>query len=331
MANESSTGAYGRNWVRVTTGAPWGIRDSMVSLVYRGRMWVIGGWADKGDEALRRNDVWCSTDGVAWREVTAEAPWVGRNLAGGLVHDDKMWIMGGITGPDSDMHGANDVWYSTDGGNWSPATTAAPWGPRGALGTVAYDNKMWVMGGFDNLKGNGEETVHYNDVWYSTDGRNWTEATSAAPWAKRSMFDAVAFKGRMWIAAGGVYLSEAFFNDVWCSTDGRNWTRACEGAFPPRGFCVMIVYDDKMWLMCGADFDRAYRSDVWCSADGVAWERATADAPWGSRHEPNCVVFDDKLWLIAGRGVGGGSRLELFDDVWRLESPRGDGRQRQGH
>ena len=55
--------------------------------------------------------------------------------------------------------------YAT-GASWSEATTAAAWPGRSAFTGLVYDNKMWVMGGYNG-------TTYYNDVWYSTDGVNW--------------------------------------------------------------------------------------------------------------------------------------------------------------
>lgn len=54
----------------------------------------------------------------------------------------------------------NDVWYSTDGENWTQASPpTAGWGVRFGHRAVVYDKKLWVIGGTgDNL-----ET---NDVWY---------------------------------------------------------------------------------------------------------------------------------------------------------------------
>ena len=43
----------------------------------------------------------------------------------------------------------NDVWYSTDGTNWTCATANAAWTPRYQPQAVVYDNKMWLLGGQD--------------------------------------------------------------------------------------------------------------------------------------------------------------------------------------
>ncbi|MFA7162277.1 MAG: hypothetical protein WC083_06880, partial [Candidatus Methanomethylophilaceae archaeon] len=46
-------------------------RSDHQALVYDGKMWVLGGSS--------RNDVWCSTDGESWTQVTSSAGWSARD------------------------------------------------------------------------------------------------------------------------------------------------------------------------------------------------------------------------------------------------------------
>jgi hypothetical protein len=55
------------------------------------------------------------------------------------------------------------------------------------------------MGGYDN------------DVWYSSDGANWIQATNSAGWSSRDGHTSVVHDNKMWVI-GGDYL-----NDVWYS------------------------------------------------------------------------------------------------------------------
>jgi hypothetical protein len=64
---------------------------------------------------------------------------------------------------------------------------------------------MWVLGGRDN-------GGLLNDVWSSSDGVAWAQATSAAPWNARASFGALVFNGQLWVM-GGYY--GGWFNDVW--------------------------------------------------------------------------------------------------------------------
>ena len=139
-------------WVKVTGEAPFAPRDGTGALVYKGRMWLIGGWNPRDKVHFPQvcsNDVWSSTDGATWvleRPNTfgtpgfdAAADWEGRHTAGYVVHRDQMWIVGGdpIQG-----HTQNDVWASSDGKTWRCVTRHAPWGPRVLHYTVAFKDRI---------------------------------------------------------------------------------------------------------------------------------------------------------------------------------------------
>lgn len=77
----------GVQWQKVLHNAPWGKRYLPNVAVFAGRMWLYGGqwWADSASSAnalIGYNDVWSSTDGVNWTQVTKAAPWSPRSLAG---------------------------------------------------------------------------------------------------------------------------------------------------------------------------------------------------------------------------------------------------------
>ncbi|MDD2889426.1 MAG: T9SS type A sorting domain-containing protein, partial [bacterium] len=171
-----------------------------------------------------------------------------------VVFDNKMWILGGA----ADQTGCNDVWYSTDGANWSQATAAAGWSKRFSHSALVFDNKMWVIGGFASVDGND-----CNDVWYSTDGANWYQATAAAGWAPRDFFGATVFDDKMWIFGGEDTLN--YFNDVWYSSDGANWTQATGTVgWAAKAAHTALSFDNKMWVIGGANNSASY-SDVWYS------------------------------------------------------------------
>jgi len=53
----------------------------------------------------------------------------------------------------------NDVWYSSNGINWTRATPVASWSGRAYHTSVVYDNNIWVMGGYVGSN-------RWNDVWF---------------------------------------------------------------------------------------------------------------------------------------------------------------------
>jgi hypothetical protein len=78
----------------------------------------LGGWNPKDKvnfPSICNSEVWSSEDGLNWTLEIKEAPWEGRHTAGYVVHDQKMWIVGGdcIQG-----RYQPDVWCSENGKDW---------------------------------------------------------------------------------------------------------------------------------------------------------------------------------------------------------------------
>lgn len=181
--------------------------------------------------------------------------------------------------------------------DWTRATDSAQWQARGYHTSVVFDNKMWVIGGFNSTR--------RNDVWYSEDGVTWTEATASAPWAGRMGHTSVVFDNKIWVIGG---FSGSFRNDVWYSEDGVNWTQATAAAeWSARCYHTSVVFDNKIWVIGG--YDGTERNDVWFSTDGANWTLATDTAQWSARDSHTSIVFDGKIWVLGGTNVDMG-------DVW---------------
>lgn len=302
-------------WKCQSKRAAWGERDSAAHLVFDGRMWLLGGYINNpksGRRAwARANDVWCSADGLLWEQVTEAAPWPIRNLACAHVFDQRMWVMGGCAAHELDTS-LNDVWCSTDGANWTLVVEHAPWEIRAAAGAVVFDDRMWVLGGFEIGTGR-----HDCDVWTTTDGRQWQRLVEHAPWGPRGMLAAVVYDDKIWILGGGNYQANDSGNDVWCSSDGVDWQRVTSNApWQPRRFHRVVVYDNALWVIAGHGTDGKNQNDVWISRDGRDWTEVTDPDAWCIRHEPACLVFDDALWLLGGRGPV----QDLNNDIWNYRA-----------
>jgi hypothetical protein len=192
----------GVSWARATDSADWAPRGGHAAVVLDGRMWVLGGYSDRG-----LNDVWWSTDGVSWREATDSAPWAQRTYLAAVVFDSSIWVLGGLFSGSSD-----DVWYSLDGVVWTEATASAGWSGRAGHTAVAFDGKIWVMGGMPN-----DQALRLNDVWYSTNGVGWTSATDSAEWRPRGWHTSVVYNNKLWVMGGDSAINSLTMNDVWSS------------------------------------------------------------------------------------------------------------------
>ena len=255
-------------------------RCSSTSVVLGGKMWVIGGETYYDIE----NDVWSSSDGVNWTQAKAAAAFTPRAGHASVVFNNKMWVIGGWTYDPETYENIrlNDVWSSSDGVNWTQATAAAAFSPRAFHTSVVFNNKMWVIGGsYDDPE--TSEFTNINDVWSSSDGVNWTQATATAAFSARSYHTSVVLGGKMWVIGG--YGNESDLNDVWSSPDGATWTRAtAAAAFFPRNGHASVVLGNKMWVIGGYG-NESDLNDVWSSSNGVTWTQATAAAAFPPAHK----------------------------------------------
>lgn len=95
----------GATWTNAAAGAFEG-RDDMALVVASGKMWMLGGFMNPHD---RINEVWSSTDGVAWYKVSTILNFTARCMLGGAYFSDRLWVIAGQTGPSTRV---NDVWSS---------------------------------------------------------------------------------------------------------------------------------------------------------------------------------------------------------------------------
>ena len=227
--------------------------------------------------------MWSSADGAAW-QLQTHAPWEPRHTAGYVVHQNKMWIVGGDA---NQRHYQSDVWSSSDGVRWVKVGDRVPWAPRVLHCTVAHKGKIWIMGGQTLPQFAPAPEAFHNDVWNTPDGVHWTRVLASAPWSPRGMIGGSAvFRDRIWILGGGTYdtpqhPARRFYNDVWSSADGVHWQLHVEHApWKARQYHDVAVFDNKMWVIGGRlnNVPYTFKNDVWFSTNGATWTQATGAA-----------------------------------------------------
>jgi len=149
--------ADGVHWERVVDAAPFGARMGSKAVVFKGRLFLVGGGELDG---ASRNDVWSSADGVSWRRETdaiaEEAP-VGFSP---VDFEGNLWLVG------ANRSGAfaSEMLVSADGRQFEPVS--APWTPRGGVAVWTAGDGLYITGGKYSV-GEGEATrfIYSNDVW----------------------------------------------------------------------------------------------------------------------------------------------------------------------
>ena len=240
----------------------WEGRHTAGYAVYRDRMWIIGGDCNQGHY---QNDVWNSQDGRTWNLVNREkpVPWGPRALHYTVVHDDKIWVIGGQTMPafaKSNEAFYRDLWTTKDGVDWQKVEPQEPcWSARGMIGGSAVsDGRIWILGGGTYETPTTPTRKVYSDVWSSADGVHWKQHIAAAPWHPRQYHDVAVWDNRLWVMEG-YHQEGGNRNDVWHSADGESWQELPGTPWRPRHAASLFVHNNALWMVAGNNM----QPDVW--------------------------------------------------------------------
>lgn len=203
----------GETWTQVLAETPFGVRGYGEVVVFQDALWQLGSGPD----------VWRSTDGADWTRVVEAAPFGDRSAAAVTVFAGKLWLLGGKTPgandppeqgyKDTTTH--NDVWCSADGITWERVLEHAPWTPRQWFPAVVHRDRLWIIGGYDNVNG-----ANLNDVWYSEDGKTWRQLEATPVFAPRHEPTVYTHEGRLLVVAGNTW---PVVNDVWSLSLDPAW------------------------------------------------------------------------------------------------------------
>jgi hypothetical protein len=270
--NEVWNSSDGRDWTLIKpntfkdsafdTKSDWEGRHTAGYAVYRDRMWIIGGDCNQGHY---QNDVWNSQDGRTWTLLNPDksVPWAPRALHYTVVHDDRIWVIGGQTMPGfakSDETFYRDLWTTQDGVEWTQIKPTEPcWSPRGMIGgSAVMKGRIWILGGGTYDTPTTKSRLFHNDVWSSADGVNWTQHTKAAPWHPRQYHDVAVWDDRLWVLEG-YHRKGGNRKDVWHSADGVDWQEVANTPWKARHAASVFVHDDALWMVAGNNM----QPDVW--------------------------------------------------------------------
>ena len=276
--------------------------------ILKNRMYVLG-----GNDGGNKNDVWWSADGESWNREPANAGWPKRSDHQAVVHNGRLYILGGGNGSFQNGSIRNDVWSSLDGKSWRQelANDNGFWSERQRHQSLSRDGQLYVLGG-DSGNSN---TDSGNEVWSSADSKIWAKTNAA--WPKRQAFQAVVHNGRMYVLGG--FRSDTdtgYANDVWSSADGVNWSFEGNAEWEKRTMHGAVSHQGRLYVIGGWDRDNNYRNDVWSSLDGKSWrqELANGNGFWSERRRHQSLSRDGLLYVMGGDN--GSSSASYKKDVW---------------
>jgi hypothetical protein len=211
----------GFNWVKILDVLPWGESGfENPAIVHRGELLYfhcIGG-VPAPNEGVWRFDPVAGT----WTQKYAAA-WGGRLSPALAEFKGDLIVIGGFRNeanvpPESnypDKTTLNDVWKSTDGGTtFTLLVEDLPCAPRAWPCLIALEERLWMMGGFDNISINFR---NYDDTWVSDDGENWERVFATRNYLQRHAGTPFVLNGELMIIAGNANAAATgqVLNDLW--------------------------------------------------------------------------------------------------------------------
>lgn len=152
--------------------------------------------------------------------------------------------------------------------------------------------------------GNGGSTQSANFSFETKSFLNLNLLTDSTQFEKRSSFEAVSFKNKLWVFSG--FENNAVEDEgIWNSDDGITWTKVLEQA--PFGFAAaggIIEFQDNLWLIGSwGILNDASIELIWKSDDGINWIPVSeiGSDPFSRRVYHDLAVYDNKIWVIGGR------------------------------
>jgi len=334
MVNVTKTDPATISWQQLTPDGGWGNLHSVSTTPLGSKFYMVGG--TMGSFGAFNFGSYVSDNGMAWtrtRAVDNNGDSIPRVEHPGFISfNNKLWIIGGhrpgVGFAFDDV--TNKVWSSSDGLIWTanePAVATDRWSKRERVGTVVFNNKLWVIGGnsypaFGNTNSPG---TAYNDVWSSADGTTWTSVNANAPFIARTNPVVFVYDNKIWVA-GGKDNGGNFLNDVWNSADGNTWTEVTVNApFTGRVGAQAVVNHDKIIIVGGEDAD-GVKKDMWVSENGGKdWALVTSSsvmalpASFKARKDFSMFVKDGAIYIVGGLSTkdGGTGAYTYANDVWK--------------
>ena len=312
----------GVNWDLVTEDA--GFVPGRI-VVFKDRLWSIGGWERTSDSDGILKDIWSSADGIHWRRELSDVEFLNRSKFEVAVHQGRIWLTGGGTGRCPSSSDYSDTWYTEDGIVWHASTVSVTYPSRCGHRMLNHNGQLYIVGGASSNK-------YLNDVWVLDSENGWLQVTDDTGYMERLGSQVLSYQGQLW-TFGGKDRASIRHSDIWSSGDGVEWKSDELLRFPLRYDHQSISFKDRLWVIGGQDFTEYWhnaivtgsydsvKSDIWSSVEGYNWSLEVEKPSFSDRFGHQVVEFGGSLWLIGGKE----GRVKVLtagaplNDIWRSE------------
>ena len=182
---------------RTTDGEEWTLLTQNVlgnrifygCTVHNGYIYVVGG--------AGYHDAWRSRNGIDWEQVTDNIPFLkGDNYAGSLASfNGRLWMVCGGGNGYSQGVASREVWSSIDGKEWKREKDFPGIG-RQYTDVCVWDNKIWVIGGYNIWEGN------VRPIWYIKPDGTWKEFAIPDNYVGRHATGVAVYNNQLAITCG---------------------------------------------------------------------------------------------------------------------------------
>jgi hypothetical protein len=278
-------------WEQMTPKAEWDNRLDHEVSVLNDELFLAGGYNPgmiNGDPYFE--DVWKSSDGISWTNVTDNAPWYGRRGHALITFNDgngdALYLIGGFSVNESTGERSynNDVWKSSDGHAWEKI--------KNNTDVALSDTTDWVA------------RMHHKVVITKRAGQNYM-ILSAGRTMKKNIEGRYAVK---------------YCNDLWGSYNGIEWEYLHSNDFGIRSEHAMAVDDSGTLYIQGGQHGVIFDSPdsvnyepianyyhLWTSADGSHWEAKSnvdiVESQLLSRAGHELIYYKNRLWSLPGKTI----------------------------
>lgn len=317
--------------IAVKSDQGYSSRDSSAKIWFKNKFWIIGGINDEG----LLNDIWSSSDGIAWKLEVSEGPFLPR-LKHQLIsykdssdNKEKLWLIGGHIESEGYsapyfLESVNDVWSSENGINWTQVTAEAPFSPRGGFKAMIFRNKLTIFSGESRAPYTNINFLY--DSWSSTNGKEWQRESTYMP--ASSSFDIEFFKSPTW-GSPKLWMLSTFKNNstrgIWSSGGGHHWFKEIttnDGLHDSVGynsgtnlikFKSALDTSEKLWV---------FGSSTWSSDNGIDdWKKRSQDRQPVGKVFKRPSANGDKLWLFYENKIAGNRTYNSEDGVnWEYQN-----------